>query len=183
MSLAKLLRKARRVAAGGAALAAAALAAACSSGGKEANLVCPPSAIAPELNMIPQFGAGAGTNAADVQASGVITSVKTTCERAEGGITIHTAVAITARRAFMQVKETNLPYFIAVADARQHILTKQQFNDTVKFVGVEPYRSVDDEFTVRLPVNSPAAGGDYVVLVGFQLTPEQRDFMRSHLPK
>ncbi|HXP31664.1 MAG TPA: hypothetical protein VN832_11275 [Stellaceae bacterium] len=183
MSLAKLLRKAGRVAAGGAALAAAALAAACSSGGKGANLVCPPAAIAPELNMIPQFGAGAGQGVADVQASGIITSVKTACERAEGGITIHTSVGITARRAYLQVKETRLPYFIAVADARQHILTKQPFNDTVQFVGGEPYRSVNEEFTVRLPVNSPAAGGDYVVLVGFQLTPDQREFMRRHTPQ
>ena len=53
----------------------------------------------------------------------------------------------------------------------------------MQFVGGEPYRSVNEEFTVRLPVNSPAAGGDYVVLVGFQLTPDQREFMRSHAPQ
>jgi hypothetical protein len=181
MSRANVERRARRVAAGGAALVLAAFASACSSGSKEANLVCPASAIAPELNMIPQFGPGTGTSPADVQASGIITSVKTTCERAEKGITIHTSVGITARRAYLQVKQTTLPFFIAVADARQHILAKQQFTDTVQFVGSEPYREATDAFTVYLPVNSPGAGGDYVVLVGFQLTPEQRAFLRTHV--
>lgn len=180
MSLSHGSRMAGRIAAA-AILAAAATA--CSSGGNQPTLVCPVAAIAPELNIIPQFAPGSGHTPADVQASGTITSFKRTCSRAQNGITIHAEVGILARRVSLAITQTTLPYFIAVADSHQHILAKEEFNLDASFVGGDSYRTFSSDFTIRLPLHSVTAGGDYVVLVGFQLTPAERDFLRTHTPQ
>jgi hypothetical protein len=183
MSLPKLPWKARRFIAASLGLAAAATLAGCSSHGGGPQLVCPIAEITPGLGMIPQFGPGAGHKPSDVQVSGIITSIKPDCSRAENGITIKAAVAIMARRAYQEVKTTQLPYFIAVADSRQHILAKQAFTLNVEFIANESYHSYTENITVHLPLSSVAAGGDYIVLAGFQLTKDQLDFMRTNKPQ
>ena len=180
MSGSNLLEKARRAAPVALAAALALLASGCTSSKPAAPLVCPIATIAPGLNVIPQFGPGAGREPSDVRVSGILTSIKNQCDRTDKGIAIHAIVGILARRVSTGIKTAQLPYFVAVADTQQHILQKQGFILNVRFQRDEAYHNSADDITIYLPLKTVSAGGEYVVLTGFQLSKSQLDFVRSH---
>lgn len=180
MSLSKFPEKARRAASVAIVAALALLTAACTSSQSAAPLVCPTAAIAPGLNVIPQFGPGGGREPSDVRVSGILTSIKNQCDRTDKGIAIHAIIGLLARRVSTDVKVAQLPYFVAVADTQQHILQKRRFILNVRFQGDEAYHNSSDDITIYLPLKTVSAGGDYIVLTGFQLSKSQLDFVRSH---
>ena len=180
MSLSKFPEKARRIASVAIAASLALLATACTSGKSAAPLVCPIATIAPGLNVIPQFGPGAGREPSDVRVSGILTSIKNQCDQTDKGIAIHAVIGLLARRVSPEIKVAQLPYFVAVADTQQHILQKQGFILNVRFLGDEAYHNSSDDITIDLPLKTVSAGGEYVVLTGFQLSNSQLDFVRSH---
>jgi len=63
-----------------------------------------------------------------------------------------------------------------VVDGASNILNEQRFGLVAHFVGNETFVATTDNITVHLPVKRVAAGADYGIVAGFQLTPDQIQF-------
>lgn len=170
----------RRAAVMGAVLGAVALTAGCSSSKKEDVLNCPLVEAVPDADLYPDFGRGTGRAVTDVIVGGKITSVKSSCKREAHGIAVDALVSISSTRIGPLIKSANLPYFVVVTDINHDVLAQEAFNLKVDFFPGENFRSYEEPITVHIPVKSANAGGDYAVVVGFQLTKDQMDFNRAH---
>ena len=82
--------------------------------------------------------------------------------------------------------QASFPYFIAVVDPAEKILSRQVITAQFKFSGSDKVSGDDEKMHVFIPLPGSAqqVGPDYRVLVGFRLTPEQtRDQNHSGLER
>ena len=85
-----------------------------------------------------------------------------------------------AERASLDIKDAAFPYFVALLDPDEHVLTEAGYQLPIQFLPGESYRRMPAEkITVHLPVTNQASGAAYTVVVGFQLTPNQIAFNRA----
>ncbi|MGH6969021.1 MAG: hypothetical protein ACREEL_14500 [Stellaceae bacterium] len=141
------------------------------------TLTCPSGAVTPGLAVAPQFGPGPGRTRNDITAAARMLAIKATCsEDKAGGIRIDVLVSFSIVRGSPQVQNSHFTYFIAVVNGASNILNEQRFVLPVRFPGNELFVATNDNITVHLPVKRVAAGADYGVVGGFQLTPEQIEF-------
>ncbi|HZT51071.1 MAG TPA: hypothetical protein VFA22_04020 [Stellaceae bacterium] len=156
----------------------AALVAACSSDPNAKN-PCPAIVAAPGADAIYLFRPG-GKERKDVVIAGRVYSTQITCYRRTAGIDANAEIQFYAERINNQVKNTELPYFVALVDPAQHVLSQQAFQVPIVFLPGEGYRRTPPEkITIHLPLRNRAEATAYSVIVGFQLTPEQMAFNRS----
>lgn len=139
------------------------------------SLTCPSSAPTPGLDVAPLFS-GAGRTRDDVAAAARILAVKDSCTEENNGIRVDVTVAFSIVRASPQVQNSQFTYFVAVVDSGSNILNEQRFGLVAHFAGNESFIATTDNITVHLPVKRVAAGADYGVVAGFQLTPDQIRF-------
>ena len=146
---------------------------------KAADLTCPQIVPAPGADTIALFGPG-GHTAKDVVVGGKIYSVDAKCVREKVGVAVNAEIAFYAERSRMDIKDATFPYFVALIDPNEHVLTEEGYQLPFQFLPGESYRRVPAEkITVHLPVKNQASGGAYTVIVGFQLTPDQLAFNRA----
>jgi len=174
---------ARRTAAFATAAAAAALAGCSFFGSTREGQDCPLVLQAPSAETIAIFGPG-GHQAKDVIAGGRIYSLKSTCAREKVGVVVDADIEFYAQRAALNINSVTLPYFVAVVDPQQHILTEESFQIALPFPAAEYYRqSSPEHIAVHLPLTDRTQASAYTVVVGFQLTPDQIAFNRNAHPE
>ncbi len=158
----------------------AAALASCGTSKDIADMTCPRVIPAPGTDRIVLFGPG-GHDTQDVVVGGRIVNADVTCQREKPGVEAMTVVHFYAERANGGIADATLPYFVALLDPQQRVLTQEGFRIDFKFFPGESYRKLPNEdITVHLPVHSTATAGAYTIVVGFQLTPEQLAFNRTH---
>jgi hypothetical protein len=159
--------------------ALAALLAGCFGGGPAEELTCPAAGPAPDLDAVAIFPPGAPADAANIQAAGKIFSVSRQCEKEKGGILINAVISINAVRLAPQVQRAEYVYFVAVVDSARNILNEQRFTLGAQFSS-QDFRQYVEQISVHLPLAHVSSGDGYAIIVGFQLTPDQLDFNRTH---
>jgi hypothetical protein len=173
-----------RAAAFAVAVAAAPLAGCTWFGSTKEGLNCPPIVQAPNADTIAFFRPGGGHDAKDVLAGGKIFKIDSTCARERVGVAINFELQFYVQRVFPQTKSVTLPYFVAVVDPGQHVLSEQGFQVALDFSGADYYReSKPEKITIHLPVTDPSQAGAFTIVVGFQLTPDQMAFNRAAHPQ
>ena len=65
------------------------------------------------------------------------------------------------------------PYFVAIIAPDDQIVTAQQFNTTIVLVPDQPQTRLQERIVLTIPLDEQSHGSDYLVVVGFNLTPEQ----------
>jgi hypothetical protein len=150
-------------------------------GGSQEIMTCPNATIAPELDVQPQFAAGAPLDPANVISAGKLLSVNRGCEREKGGIAVNLTIVFSAARARPNIQQTQISYFVAVVDSSNTILNEGHFTLPVSFT--QDFRTLTEKITVHLPLAHISNGDSYGAVVGFQLTPEQLDFNRRQNPR
>ncbi len=158
-------------------LALAAMLAGCSGSSEE--LTCPSAAITPDLDAVAIFAPGASADDTNVQAAGKIFDVSRECKNEKGGILINTLITINAVRLAPQVSRAEYVYFVAVVDSTRNILNEQRFTLGAQFTS-QNFRQYVEKISVHLPLQHVSTGGNYAIVVGFQLLPEQLEFNRTH---
>jgi hypothetical protein len=147
------------------------------SGGK-GRIACPGAVVAPDVDRVAQL-ASPGGDLADVTVAAKIDAVTTKCSTEKDGLAVNAHISFVLLRTNFDVKRTDFPYFVAVADTNRRILSKAVFRLDQEFVPRQSSRNVAEDITEHIPMRSPAEGGGYVIIVGFQLTPEQLEFNRK----
>jgi hypothetical protein len=159
-------------------LAAAGVLVGCSSNPNAGN-PCPTVVAAPGADAIFLFGPG-GHERKDVIIAARVLNAHATCTREPAGLAVDTQIEFYAERVSNMVKDTELPYFVALVDPAQRVLVQQAYQVPIQFLPGEGYRRVPPEkVTVHLPVRDRTTAPNYAVVVGFSLTPDQLAFNRS----
>lgn len=158
---------------------ALALGAAGCGGDKRGKLACPTPVIAPNLDMAQEFRPGGGTEPQDIRFGVKLLSVTSNCDSDKAGLRTDMHLTFVAARADPALKQDDFTYFVALADAQQAILRKQEFTIHVEFAPRQNQLRVTDEIAVGLPVRDLGAGSQYAIVVGLQLTPEQVELNRK----
>ena len=148
-------------------------------GGDKQSLTCPTTFIAPDLDSLTLLRPGGGTGPADIRFGVKLFSAKSTCAGEKVGLRTDTDMNFVVARNDPDLKQGQFTYFVAIADGQQNILTKQDFTLQVEFAPRQNQMRISDAISEHLPLRDVAAGKNYSIVVGLQLTPEQLELNRK----
>lgn len=150
---------------------------------------CPNVKVLPEAATITRFKEGVGRDLIDVEFKGEITGFQGSCgeDRDEdtdsGTMSIDLAVAMYLERGpANRSREIGFNYFISVTDSSKNVLNKNIFGVKVTFPGnltvLKWSEDPDDPVILNIPLKTGERGRDFIIFVGFQLTPEEYQYNR-----
>lgn len=174
----------RRFFAGAVLSALLALSVGCSSGGDApaGKLSCPAAIAAPGLDAYTVFRQGAATgNIEDIVFGIKLVSVKSTCRYEPSGLRVVTSIGFLAVRNDPDLRLGDFTYFVAIADAQQTIVAKQNFALRVDFAPRQKQMRIAEEITEHLPLKDLSLGSQFAVIVGLQLSQQQLELNRQRL--
>jgi hypothetical protein len=159
---------------------ALALAAGCGGEGGRPVLpaTCPRIGILGEAADLVRYRPGAGQDLSALELEARVTGFQARCDYANRGraLEVRLTVGLEAERGpASQARSADLPWFVAVTDAEGGaILNKREFTTRIGFpANVGRARVQSEELSITLPLGGERRLGDYALLIGFQLTPEE----------
>jgi hypothetical protein len=171
------------------ALLALLLLAGCGSGGwfskKEVGpaLVCPRLGILGDAQKSVQFRPGPGRDLTDVTHEIELPDFNGGCKFTEKNATVVVTftlqVAATRGPAAGDMREVMVPYFIAVVDKQQNVLSRDGFNARVPMQPGRRRIVVGEELEQVIPLPAGRTTRDIEILIGLQLDSEQLEFNRK----
>lgn len=146
----------------------------CSSIDKKGEHVCPQTAIIRELEQVKDYGNDTPDNETLV-ATALMKSVKGRCDYNEGYVDVDFELALVAGRGpRLGSNRVSFPYFVSIIDPAQAILSKELMTAEFTFDDEKKATGSNESLHVRIPIESVPDGRNFRVLMGFQLTEEQR---------
>lgn len=143
---------------------------------KTDNLICPQVAILQEAEEVFDYG-GEDPDPSELVSKSRMKNIDGTCAYRKNGIDIlFTVRMVAARGPRLGGSHAEFPYFIAVADPADHVLSREVMTAAFTFSGADKVAGDDEALHVFIPLSKTAllSGPDYRVLVGFQMRKEQR---------
>lgn len=147
--------------------------------------VCPSYAIVKGTNHITVFD-GTGEQDADVVMRSELVKAKLRCEFDYDERLIYMDVGLAGRAELgpaARALEQSLPVFVAVTEPDRRMLFKRQYDVPVNFDPGDrrqDYVHVAEE--LKVPFSELFPGTAYEVLIGFQLSPAQKQYNDTHDP-
>lgn len=186
------IRHARRLAAAGALATLLLSVGACSTKKPVSPGPCPRVNILADASQLTGFRDGPGRDLIDVDHTARITRVGGNCvykmdkpteknkKPETGTLTMTIGLLIAAERGPADAdRKARFEYFVTLVDRDRRPIQKTVFPVTVDFPG-NVTRATAEEFPIdlKIPLQAKQTGADFVVFVGFQLSPEQVEFNR-----
>jgi hypothetical protein len=146
--------------------------------GKDA--ACPSVGIVPELARLSRFqGTDSNFNTLTYRAS--LDGVKGNCTFTDTSVTVNASVTLLAERGPLGVNGVqNFDYFVAVTDDAGNVLSKSNFPAPLTFAPGQARAGSSEGPQVMIPIPNPGKAVLYHVLIGFQLSAEERAYNFSH---
>jgi hypothetical protein len=146
-----------------------------------ADVKCPTVGIIGELSAVSRFD-GHGTGFPNLAYRASLGDLKTECKVNDEGAHMTITIATLAEIGPVATsRSAEFPYFIAITDPDDKILTKRVFSNAIDFKGSQARAGARDVDTETIPMPEPADAPKYHVIIGFQLTEEELAFNRSQL--
>ncbi|MCC7427239.1 MAG: hypothetical protein IT557_10055 [Alphaproteobacteria bacterium] len=146
---------------------------------------CPEVAILGDAADITRFGQRGGTDLTNVTIDGRISAVNGRCDGTRQGLTVDLSMTLEFERGpAAQGRAESVPYFVAITDQQQNILSKQVFMARAEFPrGQNRVRLTDEGARMLLPVTAERPSWNYAILVGFQLDEAELAYNRRRGPR
>jgi len=165
---------------------AALLLAAC-SGNQQLPPPCPDVKVLQDAATITKFAEGQGHDLIDIDFEGEIVDAAGACEydvdddTGEGNLAAEMQVLMQIGRGPANTdRKADIGYFIAITDQERNVLNREAFHGTVEFTGNRNRLNWTDEpIYLNIPLTKGKDGEDYLIFVGFTLTPEQVQYNRD----
>ena len=152
-------------------------------------LPCPRVSILADAAAITRFKEGGGRDLIDVDFKGEIIGFKGSCgydideDTGSGTMSMDLAVAMDLERGpANRNREIGFEYFISVTDSSKKVLNKKIFDVKVTFPGNQTVlkwsEDPDDPIILTIPLKDGKRGQDFIIFVGFQLSPEEYQYNR-----
>ncbi len=127
-----------------------------------------------------RFVKGSANGPSDVSFRTKMNSISGNCEVDEKLITMELAVSMQALRGPANTKgEADFAYFVAILDKDKKVLTRTKFPMIAKFKRDETKLDFSEAVTVTIPKKKEAMPEDYMVYMGFEMTPEELAYNRN----
>lgn len=142
---------------------------------------CPRAYILDDTSQVIQFREGGGSDLVDVRFEGRIVDVASECTHGDNGY-VDVALAflwIASRGPAAEGNVGHYAYFVAVTDPDRNIVAKEIFEVAVDFAGNRLNATRREDVTQRIVVPSGGDARGYQVFIGFQLTRDQLEYIRS----
>ena len=164
-----------------AAAAAAAALAGCALFDDGPQPPCPRVLVLVEAEEVLQFRSGPGRDLTDIQFEAAIAKLSSGCEYDEDGfVDVSTTIDIALTRGPAAEGDVgHFEYFVAITDPRDTIIAKEVFALDVEFPGGALRGAIADNVTQRILFAPFADASLYRILIGFQLTRDQVDYLRG----
>ncbi len=147
---------------------------------KGPQLPCPRAVLLSEAAEMVEFRPGPGRDLTDVLYRGELVVMSWTCEYDDDGyVDSDVVLAVGLERG--PAAEGNIgrfTYFVAITNPADKIIAKQVFPVEVEYPGFGPRVAVQEEVSQRIHYAPNADARYYRIIIGFQLTQDQLDFLR-----
>jgi hypothetical protein len=165
-----------------------ALLAGCESAPARLPLACPTPGLLAEGADLTRYRPGEVRDLTTLEFDARLTGLSGGCNAGRGdrSIDMRLAASFTVDRgAGAEGRVFDLPWFVAVLDRRDdQVLSRHSFVDRIAFARNETRTSGESEpVTISLPVNEHRRGGDYRILVSFELSAEDLALNRRRGPR
>jgi hypothetical protein len=150
-------------------------------GGDEPQPPCPRVVVVGDAQRLTQFREGLGRDLTDVRFEAEITGLEPVCKYDENGI-VKSDVAISMSVVRGPAAESNVShyeYFVAITNPEGEIIAKRVFPVDVAFPEAILRVGVTEEITQRIAYAPEPDASRHRIFVGFQLTRDQLDYVRS----
>jgi hypothetical protein len=141
---------------------------------------CPRVAVLNELSELVRFRPGTGRDLTDVEMEAKFTGLSYGCRYDRQAVHVEIEVEIEAARGpAMPQSKGAFQYFAAVTNPAGEIVAKETFGTEVEFKGNATRLVVSDELAQRIPLLDRTTATSWSVLIGLQLTDEQRAWAKG----
>lgn len=146
---------------------------------------CPKVTVLKEASSITEFVPGPGRDLIDVVYEGNMVDLAGSCDSAdvdddtgEGDLAVELMVTMDLNRGpANKDRKAKVRYFVGITDSERRILNKKDFSGTVEFPGNRSRLQWRDEpIHLNIPLKAGKTGRDFVIFVGFGVTPDQLKF-------
>lgn len=156
------------------------LLAAC-AGEQDTRIACPDVDVLRGLGDVTRFNPGPGRDPTDVLMEAWIDRVGGTCLRDDDDLLVDLTVRVVTRRGPANQTETaTIPYFVAITDLQQNILSRQTFAAETPYVSRNSI-SFEDTLTLTIPLSPGVETDSFTIYVGLELSEEELRHNRSKL--
>ena len=141
---------------------------------------CPNVSILAGSERLVLFKPGPGRDIIDILVEADMSNLRAACEYDDLRVDVETAFEIIAARG--PKAETNrviIVFFAAIINPDGKVIAKETFESRVEFPQNRRRVGVREQVVQQIPLTTQAAGQDYQILVGFQLTPDQLEYNQS----
>ena len=166
-----------RAKAGWAALALFILAA-CQQGATAPVPPCPDIVIVQDASELTQFLSGPGRDLTDVTLEARISDFRGFCETdveddRTGTVDVELQLLLVATRGpAATTRDATFRYFVAIADKKENILAREEFESSVSFEGNRNRIGFSEELAQNIPLKAGQLGDAFSIFVGFVLSDE-----------
>lgn len=153
--------------------------AACSSTQPPPPGGCPKVVVLGELAELVRFRPGAGRDLTDVELQAKFSTLASGCRYDKQSVETEIDIEVEATRGpALGPGKTSFVYFAAITNPAGEIVAKEPFDAALEFKGNTTRLVVADQLTQRIPLVDRTSGPNWTILLGLQLTDEQREWIR-----
>lgn len=125
---------------------------------------------------------GTGRDLTDVRFEAAVEEIGGSCVHRDDSVELTMQIRFVASRGPAdRDRRAEFRYFVAVATADQEIRGRETFSAAIEFPGNQVQAATVEELEPLIMLREGETGADYVVYVGFELTPEELAFNRRQL--
>jgi len=140
---------------------------------------CPRAVVAADAGHLTRFAAG-GKDPSQVQFEAQIGDLTGDCGYDDTSIDVDMNVKIIATRGPADTAQAaNFNYFVAIARTDKTIIAREAFDARIEFSGNQTRNGIVEEIQQTIPIQPGEPGTDFVILVGFEMTPEELEYSRK----
>jgi hypothetical protein len=165
-----------------AAFAAPILFGACVPLGDETVGLCPTTAILEEPGQLIRFKTAPSNGPNDVLFQTKMVRISGVCDFNDKEIDMELEVAMQALRGPANKKgRAQFVYFVAILDRDKNVLNRVEFPMIAEFLKQDTEINFTEAVTVTIPRKKGLMPADYLIYLGFEMTPEELAFNRRRL--
>ena len=140
---------------------------------------CPRAVVAEDAGRLTRF-AGADQYETNMVFEAEITDLAGSCVYDDETIEVDLQIRIVAGRGPASTDdEAKLNYFVAVARTDKTILGRDAFDTVIDLSGNQTRNETIEELEQTIPIPEGGSGGNLVIVVGFEMTPQELEFNRQ----
>jgi hypothetical protein len=141
---------------------------------------CPQVTKVGEAALLTRFRPS-GHDITDVMFDSFIGDINGKCESSDKGVTVKMTVDFIASRGHADKNhKASFAYFVAITDAKDNVLTREQFDTYVDFPGNKTRNGIREELEEKIPLAAGQRGDDFRVYVGYVLSRDELAYNRAH---